>query len=782
MKAHFKVTIAILMILIVWIVFLPAPPVQASMPSISASDVQVQVGEEFVIQVNVRSSSAPILLFHVRAIPESGVSVHSQSVSRLLPADSSTRVILSGRGLSLGFHRVVIEADFSNESLIPPNFDFVSTEIVVEVKEAAASTRSRFEVRSVSFLPERVDITKPFTMNLNMRNIGNAAARNIEATFDGGENFIVTTLTNRVHIPFVDINQDFIVSFDVRARETHKSNEASVTLSFAEQTQTEQLNLTLPERPILPRMTPPALKLDSFELTQNETGNLDLALKISNLGEIAAQNIRLNIDGGDRVFPLAVGNTSRIRSIAGGSFAQFNYSLSTKGELVNQSLSIQMLYEDDEGKSYDVTDRIFISSNLEPALKIAGFRVRPQGVEGKFLLTLDLQNKGQSVARDITLRFTGTQAFPLNESNLVNIPNIEKEKAYELSLTMKASQTDKIIAIPVEIKYVSTGGYEHSITETITLTAESIGIVVEEEEEVKRGTPRVMLERHKLSEERLFAGSTFTLSLFIRNNAEINVENIKISLGSIQVTGTGTTGGGGGTVFSPLDGSSSSFFVEKIDAKAELVKEVMLFVDPNAAAMTYTLPIVIEFEDDKGNTFSVNETVHIPVLQETRVQILSVNVPSHGSVGEALPVSMEFANTGRIPLNNVFVEVRGEFTKENASYFLPRLEIGMSDFFQGMIFPDLEGPLSGTIVLTYLDALNEEVQIEHPFQIEVGPAFEMPVDVPIEEPQEGGFLSAFSIPLIAGIIVGGLILIAVSVLIVKKMRKKRNDDFFAENT
>ena len=91
---------------------------------------------------------------------------------------------------------------------------------------------------------------------------------------------------------------------------------------------------------------------------------------------------------------------------------------------------------DDEGKSYDVTDRIFISSNLEPALKIAGFRVRPQGVEGKFLLTLDLQNKGQSVARDITLRFTGTQAFPLNESNLVNIPNIEKEKAYELSLTM----------------------------------------------------------------------------------------------------------------------------------------------------------------------------------------------------------------------------------------------------------------------------------------------------------------------------------------------------------
>jgi len=197
--------------------------------------------------------------------------------------------------------------------------------------------------------------------------------------------------------------------------------------------------------------------------------------------------------------------------------------------------------------------------------------------------------------------------------------------------------------------------------------------------------------------------------------------------------------------------------------------------------MTYTLPISIEFEDEEGASFSVNESVNIPVLQETRVQVLSVDIPKSAAAGQPVPLSMEFANTGRIALNNVFVEIVGDFPKENATYFVPRLEIGMSDFFQGMIIPSEEGTISGSLTLTYLDALNQEVKIEHPFTMTVEPMMDMPVDMPLEpmpgfeNPQAG--LPWFMIAIIGG---GVIILLIAAIFIIKKIRAKRQNDFFNE--
>jgi hypothetical protein len=206
-----------------------------------------------------------------------------------------------------------------------------------------------------------------------------------------------------------------------------------------------------------------------------------------------------------------------------------------------------------------------------------------------------------------------------------------------------------------------------------------------------------MLERHILSTDQVLAGGGFTLALYIRNNAVRPVSNIKISLGTVQVgAGAGGAGNTGGTVFSPLDGSSGSFFVDSIAARGRLLKKVNLFVDPNAASMTYALPITIEFEDGEGKAFSVSETVNIPVLQESRVQVLSLEIPYQAVAGQAVPVSMEFANTGRTVLSNVLVTIEGDFPKENATYFVPRLEIGTSDFsgLQPASCPDCAGKRS----------------------------------------------------------------------------------------
>ena len=67
----------------------------------------------------------------------------------------------------------------------------------------------------------------------------------------------------------------------------------------------------------------------------------------------------------------------------------------------------------------------------------------------------------------------------------------------------------------------------------------------------------------------------------------------------------------GGTVFSPVDGSNS-FFIEQIPARTTVERSIDLLVDPNATAKTYIVPITIEYEDQKANSYSVEEMVNIP--------------------------------------------------------------------------------------------------------------------------------------------------------------------------
>jgi hypothetical protein len=187
-----------------------------------------------------------------------------------------------------------------------------------------------------------------------------------------------------------------------------------------------------------------------------------------------------------------------------------------------------------------------------------------------------------------------------------------------------------------------------------------------------------------------------------------------------MVEETGGSGGlsTGGTVFSPVN-SSNSFFIQQIPARTVLDRSVELLVDPNAAAKTYVVPVAIEYEDEDANPYKVEERVNIPVTQESRLQILSIEIPSTATIGQPAFVVAEFVNVGKVVLGNFIVMMEGDFPKEQASYFVGNLEIGNSDYYQGIIYPDKEGTLEGELIFSYIDNNNREVQVTEPFQIEV---------------------------------------------------------------
>ena len=714
------------------------PPMTVTVPA----NIQVEVDKDFSIPLTIASGANALRVgWVIPTIETPGVDIPSRHINQDMAANSIMNVPLTGKAFSeKGFFRVNI--DVYGDATLYGSVS-VRNEVMIEVIDPDDVKRPEFKMTQVGFVPPTPDVENIFTVIIDIENFGEEQSGEVTATLDGGVNFYNEHFTNSVILPSVNPGGTARAAFKLRARDNRISNEVELTLKYDNHTQTETVFLPLPEVPDEP--SPPFVKVSSFEVERTGEDRFILRLTALNEGDKKARDINVFLDGGERVFIVGGGNIRNIGTLAPNAQARTEYLLTSRGELTNYAVNITFEFIDKDGVKHSSSDRIFISFDLEPDLKIAGFSARPLLGDEEFTLDIQLKNTGKSVARDISVRFTGTQATPLNERAMLNIPDIAAGQTRRLSIRMKASDEFEIYAIPFDVTYRSRAGEEHKLADTIMLSADRIGIETDEYE----GLPSLMLDRHTFSVDRVFAGDNFTLSLFIKNTSNEPVGNTRLTIESAAV-------------FSPAD-NRSSFFIEAIPAYGEHMQEITLFVDQNADEMTYTLPITIQYEDEDGKLSVVSETVVIPVLREGELRVLSLEFPETVALGEQLPISLEIANTGRSVLRNVLVMLEGDFTVENGTYFIPTLEPGTNEFFYATINPETEGKMTGNIIITYTDSADREHRIDNPLSFEVLP---MTSDISAMAPNVASSIWI-------AIVVGVLALVIVAFVVVRRMQGKR---------
>ncbi|MGI6659765.1 MAG: COG1361 S-layer family protein [Dethiobacteraceae bacterium] len=489
-------------------------------------------------------------------------------------------------------------------------------------------------------------------------------------------------------------------------------------------------------------------------LTRHTAGEIKLAA-LSSAHEIMAQS--------EKIAGLTAGTPREV----------ILYGVSQEPGLKDIS-QIQVLSPDGALLETVYVDALLIKAQPKPAaeeavrLRLSSFSVSPFKND-EFTLKLTVKNLGVAAAQNVTLQFNGEQAFVRGSSNVVPVQNISAGAGKDVTVKMGlAAAESPVYTIPVTVSCFTPAGEKVTFAETITVTANDLGIKVAAP---AVGTPRVFLQKYTLSKDSILAGDTVKLTLYVQNSSNREVRNLKISLAAIPSEDSTS-----GTVFSPVN-SSNSFFVERIGAKSTYSKTIELYVDPNATAKTYLVPVEILYEDQQGTGYNVSEMVNIPVLQESRLQILNVEVPQVAALGEPSPVTAEFVNVGKVALKNLMVTLEGDFPKENASLFLASFEIGQSEFYQAYITPQQEGVLEGKVIFTYTDNSNQEVVTEWPFSVEVQqmalPGPERPEEpLPIDPPRRG--------PNYITIIVSILLLAALVGVILWRRKVKRGEIFDEE--
>ena len=253
--------------------------------------------------------------------------------------------------------------------------------------------------------------------------------------------------------------------------------------------------------------------------------------------------------------------------------------------------------------------------------------------------------------------------------------------------------------------------------------------------------PKVIIQRYNVEPGKVLAGNYVTLNLFVENTNSLPVNNVSIQLD--VPTETSSTGGtvSSGTVFSPVD-SSNTFYIDRIEGKETALKTISMYVDPNATAKTYIVPVNIKYESTDGTKYESSDNVNIPVTQESKIEVISSNIPTAGNVGEPMNISMEFVNVGKVNLTNFKVRMEGEVPgKEENVFYLGTFNAGESNEYTATIIPEVEGTLSGVIQMSYIDADNQSVSMEIPFSSEIGAAIDYSqMEVPMEPMPEPGLL------------------------------------------
>lgn len=480
------------------------------------------------------------------------------------------------------------------------------------------------------------------------------------------------------------------------------------------------------------------------------------------------------VKGGEtKTFTIKMKVNSETKELPEGSKYRINCTIASKNWRIDES-----------EKRYNATqsfDLEVVYALSEPSFVVEGVTFSPAVTNDttETTATITLKNISDSKANNVVATLEGTYINSSSESSsgeknitvrdltsTKQLYNIKGQQKVTLEYQLELNKDRKNNEMKLTIDY---NGLEKP--QEILL---NMPLPLQENTGGKE--PKVIIQRYNVEPSKVLAGNYVTLNLFVENTNSLPVNNVSIQLD--VPTETSSTGGtvSSGTVFSPVD-SSNTFYIDRIEGKETAQKMISMYVDPNATAKTYIVPVNIKYESTDGTKYESSDNVNIPVTQESKIEVISSNIPTAGNVGEPMNISMEFVNVGKVNLTNFKVRMEGEVPgKEENVFYLGTFNAGESNEYTATIIPEVEGTLSGVIQMSYIDADNQSVSMEIPFSSEIGAAIDYSqMEVPMEPMPEPGLLDKLKqywLPIVLGVV----ILVQAIVLIRIKRKAKAEEE------
>ena len=320
--------------------------------------------------------------------------------------------------------------------------------------------------------------------------------------------------------------------------------------------------------------------------------------------------------------------------------------------------------------------------------------------------------------------------------------------------------------------YQSGALVETDVTTYINVKGANPSKTLIEDPDKKASNPRIIVTGYRTEPAVVYAGSTFKLSVSVKNTSKATaVENVLFNL---EATVEGKDADATYSAFLPTSGSSS-VYTERISPGETYDMSIEMEAKSDLSQKPYVLTVNMKYDTDDQINMSDVAHVSVPIKQEAKIDTGAAEImPESIPVGDQSNVMFSVFNTGKTTLYNVKVTYESE-TVESGITYLGNIAPGATQNVDSMltgIAPDTgEGIVKA--VITYEDEAGNETRFEKDLNLMV---YEMMMDeglmedIPME-PMEGETQKK-RVPLV-GIIGGAAAVIAVIVVVIVIVSKKR---------
>lgn len=297
----------------------------------------------------------------------------------------------------------------------------------------------------------------------------------------------------------------------------------------------------------------------------------------------------------------------------------------------------------------------------------------------------------------------------------------------------------------------------------------------DEEEDKKAANPRIIVTGYRTDPEEVYAGSTFNLTVSVKNTSkQTAVENV---LFNMEATVEGKDADATYAAFLPTSGSSS-VYTERIAPGQTYDMSIEMEAKSDLSQKPYVLTVNMKYDTEDQVNLTDAAKVSVPIKQEAKLDTGSAEImPESIAVGEQSNVMFSIFNTGKTTLFNVKVTYESDTVDSGVTYLgnIAPGNTGNVDSMLTGIAPDMGDGIVKAVV-TYEDEAGNESRYEKDLNLLV---YEMSFDegmmddFPTEPIEEEAAPKKIPLAALIGIAVAVVAVIVVIIIIISKKRKAK---------
>jgi hypothetical protein len=433
-------------------------------------------------------------------------------------------------------------------------------------------------------------------------------------------------------------------------------------------------------------------------------------LEIYNTGSRAGENTMVTFPGGTFI---PVGETGHLLwQLHINHTAVVTQRMRVPSGLASGSYNLQvdLSANDWEGSHYEYPETIAVEvvgvGHGRPQVVIEEAHTEPPtlGPGDAFSLTLCLANHGSRTATQVVVGAASPDlAVPAGGSNVVALDQIAIGTRVTTTLPLVLGEVTQAgrrnLAMALEYGDYSGGAYADQ---------QSVGLEVRT---ALADRPQLIIEGYHTRPDSLAPGSTFTLTLVLRNVGGGDAERLVLTLGGEAESGLGP--------FAPL-GSSNVKFVPSLAAGAVIEIMQSLVVDGSAESASYGLPVALAFDDARGTRHTDSQLISVLVRERPHFQIGFYRPVGEPLVGQAFPLPVEVTNIGRGLVNVSTLELTSEQVEiQDGSLYLGPLDGGTSGSLEATGIAREGGTAEVVVTIHYLDDFEQAQVMTETLTVEV---------------------------------------------------------------